>query len=51
MGQNILLTSRKSLFAADVEYHKSCYSVFCSAKWNEKKSGRKHLSVPNPESF
>ena len=38
-GERILLTlSTKSLFAANVGYHKSCYDVFRSPKSNKKKS-------------
>ena len=38
-AERILLTlSTKLLLAADVGYHKSCYDVFCSPKWNKKKS-------------
>ena len=39
VGDRILLTLfTKLLFVADVGYHRSCYDVFCSPKWNEKKS-------------
>ena len=39
VGKRILLTlSTKSLFAPDIGYHKSCYDVFRSRKWNKKKS-------------
>ena len=38
-GERLLLTlSTKSLFAADVGYHKSCYDMFHLPKWNKKKS-------------
>ena len=43
VGERILLTlSAKSMFAADVGYHKSCYDVFRSPKWNKKKSVEKN---------
>ena len=34
----LLKLSTKSLFSADVGYHKSRYGVFRSPKWNKKKS-------------
>ena len=38
----LLTLSAKSMFAADVGYHKSCYDVFRSPKWNKKKSVEKN---------
>ena len=37
-ARTLLTLSTKLLLAADVGYHKSCYDVFCSPKWNKKKS-------------
>ena len=40
-AEKILLTlSSKTLFVADVGYHKSCYDAFRSPKWNKKKITR-----------
>ena len=48
VGERILLTlSTKSFFAADVGYHKSCYNVFHSPKWNKRKSVEENKCSPS----
>ena len=37
-ARTLLTLSTKLLLAADIGYHKSCYDVFCSPKWNKKKN-------------